>query len=454
MSAAESGGRMMEPAPATIPGSWGNRVWGAMKKKKEGNTTAPDTEKLISKVEEALGLMPIRPIPPPLRPYQTNDTRFDDFAIALKTGQDTSATRVSVQLITFLTHIKHKIVIGDSPNEYIGFHPVIDVYSGLYEHTARLLEEKERGKVNANMTNTTATLPSKARRSLPDVIANVDGTRGWELDAHKNLPGFQLLYAKYPNAKWFLMIDDDSYVFMDNLLDLVKGLNHEENHYMGNANVFTGCDGVNNFGDGPEFAHGGSGILMSRGALKAMVGGIEKCIIKYQDCWAGDIRTALCLRDHKILVKGTEGFSGDPPNKNYEFPNDPCKKPIVFHHLLPHQIQHLYTTDQTSHRHHPTHGTTYSDVFNHFFHTSGPLSDHDRPGKELEGSGKEVGSPEACEKMCREYSGVDAGGRKRLCWSWVLDGKKCWMKEGVEDAVFAKGLWTGSVARKYVCEKY
>ena len=66
--------------------------------------------------------------------------------------------------------------------------------------------------------------------------------------------------------------------------------------YFGNANVFKGCDNVENFDDGPQFAHGGSGIVISRGAMIEMMKIHESCILKYKDCFAGDIRTALCLR--------------------------------------------------------------------------------------------------------------------------------------------------------------
>ncbi|KAJ3307523.1 hypothetical protein HDU76_004597 [Blyttiomyces sp. JEL0837] len=51
-----------------------------------------------------------------------------------------------------------------------------------------------------------------------------ESSQGWKLDAHKNLPGLQILYQRFPDADWYLMIDDDSYMFFDNLDRGVMGL--------------------------------------------------------------------------------------------------------------------------------------------------------------------------------------------------------------------------------------
>ena len=73
-------------------------------------------------------------------------------------------------------------------------------------------------------------------------------------------------------------------------------------YYFGSATVFVGCDGVTEFGSGPEFAHGGSGILLSKAAMRLMMRNIDTCIEKYKDCWAGDVRVALCLRYDLIFM--------------------------------------------------------------------------------------------------------------------------------------------------------
>ena len=68
----------------------------------------------------------------------------------------------------------------------------------------------------------------------------MEETAGWWEDCQKNIPAFYAFFEHYPSkliikllcidADWFLMIDDDSYVFIDNLkADLAK-LDPEEPH--------------------------------------------------------------------------------------------------------------------------------------------------------------------------------------------------------------------------------
>ncbi|KAJ3222061.1 hypothetical protein HDU81_010155 [Chytriomyces hyalinus] len=112
-----------------------------------------------------------------------------------------------------------------------------------------------------------------------------DWSGGWALDAHKNLPGLKLIYKRFPNVDWYLMIDDDSYVMMDNLKMHLQQLDPNKKHYIGQMNRFKGCDGVKEYGTGPHFAQGGAGIVISRGAMVAMMENIDDCIVRYKDCW-------------------------------------------------------------------------------------------------------------------------------------------------------------------------
>jgi hypothetical protein len=60
--------------------------------------------------------------------------KWDDFAIAVKTGREVALERVPIQLLTFLSDVKNKIIIGDGPNVTIGDYEMIDVYTNLYKN--------------------------------------------------------------------------------------------------------------------------------------------------------------------------------------------------------------------------------------------------------------------------------------------------------------------------------
>ncbi|ORY37432.1 hypothetical protein BCR33DRAFT_854721 [Rhizoclosmatium globosum] len=231
-----------------------------------------------------------------------------NFAIALKTGNET-LNRAKVQLDTFLKGFNHLVVISDAPNVLQG-HVVHDVYTGLYNTTKPgRRDDEDDVKPGSGLDDNTPGwfVHTSPKTSLPVLKKyQLDVLIGFrQRDAHKFLPGLRLLYKTYPDMPWYLMIDDDAFVFMHSLSEYVKLFSHTKPYYIGNMNVFVGCDGVTEFGQGPAFAHGGSGILVSNAAMKKVLDGVDGCIVKYRDCFFGDVRVALCMRD--VGVKGLPG---------------------------------------------------------------------------------------------------------------------------------------------------
>ncbi|KAJ3129734.1 hypothetical protein HK101_005190 [Irineochytrium annulatum] len=360
--------------------------------------------------------------------------RWDKFAIALKTGADTAAERSSIQFITFLKDVKNLLVIGEAPGVSVGDLPMIDVYTDAFEMAESRIKKAKRDDVSPS---------HQLARRIDSKVTVQESSQGWKLDAHKNLPGFEALYKTYPNADWYMMIDDDSYLFLSNLERFVQGKKPDDALYFGNANVFVGCDGVRKFGDGPYFAHGGSGILMSRGALKKIVADVDSCIVKYHSCWAGDIRVALCLRDQGVKLTHAGGFWGEPPNDEWKFPDDSCIQPKVFHHLLPWQIQKLYEIETLAESRHPHIGSTLMDVFHGFRpNSTGPFQKQDRPGHDY--YNKEASGHEQCVKWCRD---------DEKCVNWSYANGKCWLKDKMAYPKEAEGAWAGVVPERYKCVK-
>ena len=243
--------------------------------------------------------------------YKENkvDIQKSSLAICLKTGVETAYDRVPIQLLTFLKG-RNPLVISDY-EESIGDVHVKDTMP---------LEKKRQNLPERLHSNSIAKDEQK-----PD-----EATQGWKLDAWKNIPGFKIMNDMFSFSDWHIMIDDDTYLFINNLEAHLKTLRADFKYYLGAPNMFVGCDGVRSFGEGPSFAHGGSGIVVSKASLRAMVDDSERCVNKYQTCWAGDIRTSLCLRDQGILIDGDASkgsFHGHPPHKhNY---HNACEQPFT-----------------------------------------------------------------------------------------------------------------------------
>nr|KAJ3404280.1 hypothetical protein HK105_003929 [Polyrhizophydium stewartii] len=338
---------------------------------------------------------------------------------------------------------------------------MVDVYSGLYGRlnvsdplAGQLADAARRARADqpagqAQQRSDSGGGGDAAAQAVTEAATTVDeSTLGWQADAHKNLPGFRELFSRFPDADWFVMIDDDTFMFMDNLQRSLAHLDPDGEHYIGSRTMFFGCDGVTRMGDGPGFAHGGSGIVLSRGAIKRLVDGVDACIVKYKDCWAGDVRVGLCLRDLGISLTDPRGFHHDPPSRGFWFPPDACFRPVSFHHLLPQQMQRLADLEArvraglsgTDRRH-----VTVADVYHdwHGADASGVVvANADRRGGDF--AIAEAPSADVCVLVCRATE---------RCRSWTFDGTRCWLKDAVPFEEYREGAFAGVVSEHYVCQQ-
>ncbi|KAJ3131447.1 hypothetical protein HK100_006351 [Physocladia obscura] len=325
---------------------------------------------------------------------------IDRLAVVLKTGADTLHSRVPAQLETFLKPIS-KMLIVSNKEDAIDKYQVVDVFTGLYERTRDVIG-----------------LPHQPPKKVPQPKKKTkesESTDGWMADAHKNLPALQRLAKEFPDADWYMMFDDDTYVDFENLLGHLSKLDPDQPFFSGRRNVFQGCDGVKKFGDGPYFAQGGSGIVLSRAALRLVYGGINACILKYETCWAGDVRTALCMRDAGVLLTYTTGFFATGPHEELPFLDNPCLKPFTFHHINSTQMRTLYDLSNSPN------GMTLDLIYRTFFNTATTIDvGFDRKGGEYK-TVKTALNVESCQAACIEDP---------VCVTWVLKSdQRCLLKK-------------------------
>eukprot|EP00835_Amoeboradix_gromovi_P006610 NODE_814_length_3983_cov_0.318229.p1 type:complete len:421 gc:universal NODE_814_length_3983_cov_0.318229:280-1542(+) len=373
----------------------------------------------------------------------------DFLAICLKTGMETNMERIPVQLLTFLES-ERPLIISDF-EENVGNNRVVNI-------------------LPPNKQRTTFTNNRHAESTATDEQKPNESKEGWKLDAYKNFPGFKKMNTDYPDSKWFIMLDDDTYLFKNNIIAHLKTLDHNTPYYLGAGNNFRGCDNVNRMGDGPLFAHGGSGIVLSKGALEKMMPVVDDCSMKYADCWAGDIRTALCLRDVGVFFNSGASrgdFHGNPVQKQ-QF-SDPCQKPFTFHHLFPFQIQILYDLEvsvQQKFGHNaeinmgqifkwilkkdPLLKTTFKNYLNSTVTDSlgNKMVFKYVIGVDLTGSDYYhfPSSLDDCILKC--YEDVK-------CYSWTFTSRdnQCWMKNGIPSPLKVQESYSGWFEDKFKCNK-
>lgn len=155
-------------------------------------------------------------------------------------------------------------------------------------------------------------------------------------DAHKVLSGFNLMHARWPDASWYIMIDDDTFIFRCSLASLLAGLDPQGKHYIGYPRSGAHMCSNPKYSGQPErpFALGGCGMILSKGALIELTKVVRDCTVVSQDCYLDDVRLYFCLRDIGIHLNTSFNYPAMnfAPNQNIDWGAiDPCLRPVAFH---------------------------------------------------------------------------------------------------------------------------
>lgn len=88
-----------------------------------------------------------------------------------------------------------------------------------------------------------------------------DERRGWKLDKYKFIHMVDEAFEERPDAKWYMFIETDSYLFYPALSSFLERLDPSKPYYIGFA-VSMGSI---------TFAHGGSGYILSASAMNLLL---------------------------------------------------------------------------------------------------------------------------------------------------------------------------------------
>ncbi|KAH6626546.1 regulator of volume decrease after cellular swelling-domain-containing protein [Chaetomium sp. MPI-SDFR-AT-0129] len=262
---------------------------------------------------------------------------------------------------------------------------------------------------------------------------------GWELDSMKFISGLEMAFQKYPHKHWYLLVDDDTFIIQPSLKPLLAHLNPNQPHYLGNA--------VGDFK--ARFAHGGSAVILSHAAMRALITNQRALASVYLDSldetW-GDRLLAKALLKLGIHLDETYShlFNGEPPTLT-KIRADRLCSPLVSFHKLPSPAAMREVGEYFRNVSKPVIWNDLWDVYGQTppWKQSSPETmrrDWDHVGEPDEStlviSG--VQSAEACEKQMKRRV------KSSLAWSWDEESRECrvshWMilggpKNGVVSGV-------------------
>lgn len=226
--------------------------------------------------------------------------------LVMKTGATESYDRLPVQIMTILKCLPDFLLFSDLEQHIGGFHvrdSLETVLDEAKEHNGDFDLYRLQKQCAVDQDNCAKMMET------PD-------SAGWNLDKYKNIHMAEKSYRLRPDHDWYVFVDADTYVSWPNMVYALGQLDPNMARYFGSPNVI---------GD-KLFAHGGSGYVVSRGAMEDFVGnnpGIaNKYDVEIQDNCCGDFMFAQALNETiGILVEGFVSENHDSLNSHQSSQN-------------------------------------------------------------------------------------------------------------------------------------
>lgn len=167
-----------------------------------------------------------------------------------------------------------------------------------------------------------------------------DGRSGWVLDKYKFIHMVEETFEMRPNAKWYVFIETDSYLFLSNLVSFLQRLDSQKPMYLGSAVVV---------GD-TAFAHGGSGYVLSNAAMNKLLGPEQPQGLaaswdsKMKGVCCGDLALGIALKEKGVHITVAHPLLNGykPTTFTYGPDNHWCQPVVTMHHIVPHEISAVW----------------------------------------------------------------------------------------------------------------
>ncbi|MCJ1310355.1 hypothetical protein MMC25_004019 [Agyrium rufum] len=187
-----------------------------------------------------------------------------------------------------------------------------------------------------------------------------EGMVGWNLDKYKFLHMLLKTWKYRQDAPWYVFIEADTALIWSNLRPFLDRLDSKKKHYIGSPTYLN-----------IEFAHGGTGYIISNAAMKAAVGDHPEIAEKYdkdvKGICCGDFMIGRVLLDQEIkLTRAWPLLNGEKPNTFPYAQNHWCQPIMTMHHLSAQEVSLVWEFEQEKKRNGDNKPLIFMDIFNHF----------------------------------------------------------------------------------------
>lgn len=251
-----------------------------------------------------------------------------DILLIMKTGATEAYDKLPIHFMTTVQCVKDVILFSDMEMQMGKYH-LIDSLDGIadsvkHDDEAFLLYDKLK----------------EVERLGEDPRPLKEGYSGWNLDKYKFLPMMKKTWEYRQDAKWYFFVEADTGMNWDNIMTFLKKLDSSKSMYIGSPTYLD-----------IEFAHGGTGYIISGAAMKKAVGDHPDIQEKYDETvhgfCCGDRMIAKVLLDEQIkLTKAWPMLNGEKPftvpfnDKNW------CAPILTMHHMTAQEVSQVWNFQQ------------------------------------------------------------------------------------------------------------
>lgn len=276
----------------------------------------------------------------------------NDTVVILRTGSTELDDRFRVHLSTSLLCFPNFVLFSDLEEYYHGEH-ILDALSTVDEDIRA--HNPDFDIYRRIQSQGRAALDRSELSGSPEAFERMGGNAenpGWKLDKWKFMPMLNRTMHEYPDKKWYVFIEADSFLLWSMLLQYLSLLDPTEPYYLGAGS----CMGDH------LFAHGGSGFVASQPAmlLATQYYATNKAQIEAltDQQWAGDYVLGKSFNDAGVSTTDAwPHFQGDYPGLvAYAGPDgryapaaslrEWCVPTISYHHMSSDMIESMWNFEQ------------------------------------------------------------------------------------------------------------
>jgi len=269
----------------------------------------------------------------------------NDTLVIMRTGSTEMKDRLPIHFSTTLKCYPHYMIFSDYEEDYRGEHIIDALESTSPDILANHKDFELYRRLKQNGRQALSEEELSGHKIEPVLASGKPENPGWKLDKWKFVPMANRTYHEYPDMKWYVFVEADTYVLWASLLRYLAALDPTKPHYTG-SQVF---DGVANF------AHGGSAFIVSQPSMRQLAEYYSKHKIDIEALtdahFAGDAVLGRTFSDSGTPFTGSWPImqGEDPGMVPYDKADGErvwCYPAVSYHHLVPEAIEDIWHFEQ------------------------------------------------------------------------------------------------------------